>query len=123
MISLYPAQIQAKGNNIVEATIKIVSNGYYSFNLEGGTVLNVTVDVAPCGNCQQSPPHGHTAAPQQKRKANHEQGSAATSGESVQTIQPFHHESTSTSPTAIEQVCHMVYCISGVGTGGGQGGH
>ena len=103
MISLNSAQIQTKGNNIVEADIKIASNGYYSFNLEGGTVLNITVDVAPCGNCQQAPPpHGHTAAPQQ---ANHEQGSAATSGESVQTIQPFHHEST--SPTAVEQVCHM----------------
>ena len=94
MTFLYLAQIKAKGNNIVEAAIKIVDNGSYSFSLpEGGTFLRVTVDVTPCRNCQQG--HTYTAAPQP-------QGSVATPGESVQTIQPFHHQST--SPTAIEQV-------------------
>lgn len=80
-----PAQIQAKGNSIVEANIKIVNNGSYSFTLEGGTVLNITVYVAPCGKCMGS--------------------DTRMSGERAQSqsIRPFHQESTS-SP-AIEQVC------------------
>jgi hypothetical protein len=108
IFSLYPAQIQAKGNSIVEATIKIVKNGSYSFNL-GETELNITVYVAPYEKCQQAEaPTPHTAVPEQERKTNRDninmpQGSA-TPGEGVQSIQPFHHEST--SPTAdIEQVC------------------
>ena len=47
------AQIQTKGNNIVEATIKIVKNGSYSFNLSE-TVLKVTVYVVACEKCQQA---------------------------------------------------------------------
>ena len=99
-----PAQIQAKGNSIVEANIKIVNNGSYSFTLEGGTILNITVYVAPCGKCSQQDPH--MAAPQQERKTHHDisLGSATcTSGEYAQTIRPFHQGST--SPAAIEQVC------------------
>jgi hypothetical protein len=105
---LYTAQIQAKDNNIVEATIKIVKNGSYSFNL-GETELNITVYVAPCEKCQQAEaPTPHMAVPEHERKTNRDnvimpQGSA-TPGEGVQTIQPFQHEST--SPTAdSEQVC------------------
>lgn len=78
-----------------------MNNGSYSFTLEGGTVLNITVYVAPCGKCSQQDPH--MAAPQQQRKTNRDmplESATCTSGEY---IQPFHQEST--SPTAIEQVC------------------
>ena len=95
----HSAQIQAKGNNIVEATIKIVNNGSYSFTLEGGTVLNITVYVAPCAQCQQI---AHTV-PQQQSKTDHDVSlGSATSGECAHTVQSFHHEST--SPITIEQV-------------------
>ena len=54
-LSFVIAKIQAKGNSIVEATLKIVKNGSYSFSLGGGTTLYITVDVLPCPNCQQTP--------------------------------------------------------------------
>ena len=92
------AQIQAKGNNIIEATIKIVKNGSYSFNLSE-TVLKVTVYVVACEKCQQAealPPH--MAAPEHDNIIMPQE--TAMSGEGVQM---FHHKST--SPTAVEQVC------------------
>ena len=92
----------------MEANIKIVKNGSYSFDLEGGTVLNITVYVAPCARCQQTTSLQSAAQHvQQQRKMNHDAvplGSATcTSGEYAQTVQPFHHKST--SPTSTEQVC------------------
>ena len=50
------AKIQAKGNNIVEATLKIVKNGSYSFCMEGGTSLYVNVETTPCPTCHPTPP-------------------------------------------------------------------
>ena len=71
--------------------------------------------MAPCRNGQQGPTP-HTAALRQERMTNipQPQGSVATPGESLQSIQPFHHESTSPRPTAIEQVCYGLLYIAGI---------
>lgn len=76
-----------------------MNNGSYSFTLEGGTVLNVTVYVAPCAQCKQTP---HTVQQQQSKTKHDIPLGSATSGECAQTVQPFQQESI--SPTAIEQV-------------------
>ena len=88
-----------------------MNNGSYSFSLGGGTVLNVTVYVAPCGKCAQASSQAATQQQQIEEKAqctNHDNtslGSAtctSTAGDCAQTVQPFHHEPT--RPTTFEKV-------------------
>ena len=90
------AKIQAKGNSIVEATLKIVENGSYSFSLGGGTTLYITVDVSQT-------PH---SIPRQLSLTDHLTLTTSDSTEqSTTTDKPFlsHHDSICAS--TFEPVC------------------
>ena len=105
----YPqAQIQAKGNSIIEANIKIVKNGSYSFSLGGGTALYVTVDVAPCTECQQP----SRRFLRQLSLTNHLMASSPTSGEHATTNRPFTNHHDLTSPQTFEPVSWCIQYVS-----------
>lgn len=111
------AQILAKGDSIVEATLKLVKNGSYTFALDGGTSLRITVDVAPCPNCEHKnrpsrmTQHlSHNDPPMRLPTDNEARGKDLESH--CTSSLPFLGDQNSSNPSIIEKVRSKIQCTS-----------